>query len=347
MSDFFKGLKVIELANVLAGPAVGMFFSEQGADVIKIENKLTGGDVTRTWKLPSEDKNNSSSAYYASVNYNKQSVFIDLTNPQEKQQVHDLIKEADIVICNYKPGDDKKLGMDYQTVKQLKSDIIYAHLTGFGEDVNRTGYDLILQAETGFMYLNGTPESGPLKMPVALMDILAAHQMKEGILVALIKKLKSGKGSKITVSLFDAAVSSLTNQASSWLYAGINPQPIGSLHPTIAPYGEIFITKDSKKIVLAIGNNKQFSQLCTILNIECSLKFQSNTDRVKNRMELYSIIQSAISMIEEKELMKKMQECDIPAGVIKSIKELFEQNTANSLVINNTCVRTAIYRITD
>jgi len=191
MNTFFKDLKVVELANVLAGPAVGTFFSELGAEVIKIENKLTNGDVTRSWKLPAENKNSLTSAYYASVNYNKQSIFVDLTNEEEKQKVYDLISNADIVISNYKPGDDVKLGMDYNSLKKINPTIILAHLSGFGEHVHRTAYDLILQAETGFMYMNGTHQSGPLKMPVALIDILAAHQMKEAVLMAIIKKIKT------------------------------------------------------------------------------------------------------------------------------------------------------------
>jgi crotonobetainyl-CoA:carnitine CoA-transferase CaiB-like acyl-CoA transferase len=358
MTDFFKDLKIVELANVLAGPAVGMFFSEQGAEVIKIENKLTYGDVTRTWKLPTEDKNNSFSSYYASVNYNKKKIFVDLTNEREKQQVYNLIEDADIVISNYKPGDDIKLGMDYSTLKHINPNVIYAHLTGFGEKIKRTGYDLILQAEAGFMYMNGTAESGPLKMPVALIDILAAHQMKEGILTALIKKLKTGKGSKITVSLFDAAIASLANQASGWLTAGVNPQPIGSLHPTIAPYGEIFVTKDRKQIVLAIGNNKQFLQLCQTLNIleiAADIKFKTNQDRVYNRNELFKILQSAIEKSDAFDLVSHFLQKDIPAGIIKSVKDIFDDPSSSHLILENKlsdiersrCVKTVVYQISD
>src|SRR3954465_2895072 len=266
MEAFFKDLKIVELANVLAGPAVGLFFAELGASVVKIENKRTNGDITRGWKLPTENKDSNYSAYYASVNWNKTSLFIDLGLPEEKQKVYDLIKEADIVISNYKPGDDVKLQMQYDFLRKLNPSLIYAHISGFGNDSSRTAFDLILQAETGFMYMNGTASTGPLKMPVALIDILAAHQLKEGILVALIKRMKTGKGSVVTVSLQDAAIASLANQASNWLMQGYNHQHSGSLHPNIAPYGEIFTTSDSKKIVLAIGNEKQFSKLCELLN---------------------------------------------------------------------------------
>ncbi|MCW3086002.1 MAG: CoA transferase [Bacteroidetes bacterium] len=335
MDLFFKDLKVVELANVLAGPAVGMFFSELGADVVKIENKLTGGDVTRSWKLSCEDPAAEISAYYASVNWNKKSVFIDMNISEEKQQVYELLKNAEIVISNYKLGDDTKLGMDYESIKKINPAIIYASITGFGAAIKRTAYDLVLQAETGFMHMNGTPESGPVKMPVALIDLLAAHQLKEGILIAMIKKLKTGEGSHVSVSLYDSAVASLANQASNWLMAGADPQPIGSLHPNIAPYGELFTTADQKKMVLAVGNNKQFEQLCTILNCTALItdqKFSTNTSRVKNRAELHALLLPFFQHSDSKTLMEQLIKKDVPAGIIQSLKEVFENESAKKLI---------------
>lgn len=336
MEAFFKDLKVVELANVLAGPAVGMFFSELGAEVIKIENKLTNGDVTRSWKLGTEDKGSAISAYYASVNWNKKSVLIDLTSKDEKQKVYELIRKADIVISNYKPGDDIKLRLDYDTIKEINPSIIYAHITGFGENNPRTAYDIVLQAETGYMYLNSQAKGKPLKMPVALIDVLAAHQLKEGILMALIKKLKTGKGSKISVSLFDTAVCSLANQASNWLMTKQDPQPIGSLHPNIAPYGELLLTADAKQLVLAIGNNKQFERLCTILNASALLnnsKFIDNTNRLKHRTELHELLQIHASKCNSVQLMKDFIQNDVPVGLIKSLKEVFENNATSPLIL--------------
>ncbi len=338
MKTFFKDLKVVELANVLAGPAVGMFFAELGADVIKIENKLTGGDVTRSWKLPVEDKKSKTSAYFASVNWNKKSLFLDLNNKKDKQKVYDLLKDADVVITNYKLGDDKKLGMDYKTLKKINPKIIYGHINGFGENSKRTAYDLVLQAETGFMYMNGTPTSGPIKMPVAIIDLMAAHQLKEGILLALINKMKTGKGSKVTVSLFDSAIASLANQASNYLTANFNPQPIGSLHPNIAPYGEIFTTKDKKQVVLAIGSDKQFQTFCEILNIKkiaLNNKFSRNSERVKNRLELFEIIQSRIINFNSKKILSDLKTKDIPVGIIKSVKEVFQNSDLSTQIISN------------
>ncbi|MDQ3046751.1 MAG: CoA transferase [Bacteroidota bacterium] len=347
----FKELKVIELANVLAGPAAGMFFAELGAEVIKIENKLTGGDVTRSWKLPLEDAQSESSAYYSSVNWNKRSLMINMNNPEEKQQVLDLIRDADVVISNYKPGDDIKLGMDFTSLKKINPTLIYAHLTGFGEDSHRVAYDLILQAETGFMHLNGTPESGPLKMPVALIDVLSAHQLKEGILVALIKKMKTGEGSHVAVSLYDSAIASLANRASNYLMTGHNPSAEGSLHPNIAPYGETFITADNKKLVLAIGDNRQFHRLCMVAGLEklpLMEQFSSNTNRVKNRNSLFTILQNAVSSFQSEEFTNQLHLHGVPAALIHSVKEVMEKNTAQDLIlIENTSkrVKTAVFRI--
>src|ERR1700756_1614855 len=263
----FKGLKVVELASVLAGPSVGLFFAELGAEVIKIENKKTGGDVTRSWKLPTEDKTSDMSAYFLAVNFLKKHLFLDVRNNEDYTKCITQIKKADIVIVNYKKGDDKKLKLDYATLKKINPTLIYAGIQGFSDKDERVAYDLILQAESGFMSMNGTTESGPLKMPVALIDIFSAHHVKEAVLMALLKRAKTNKGSFISVSLFDVAVSSLANQATNWLIANHLPQRTGSLHPNIAPYGEIFQTKDGHTVTFAIGSDAQFKKLCSILQV--------------------------------------------------------------------------------
>ena len=212
-ANFFEGLTVIELASVLAGPATGMFFSELGARVIKIENALTGGDITRQWKLPSESLTSPVSAYYSSVNFNKEIQFMDLNSGAEKMKLYTLIQSADIVISNYKAGDAEKLGMDYPSLKKVNPQIIYAHLGGFPKGIKRVAFDVVLQAETGFMSMNGTSESGPIKMPVALIDVLAAHQLKEVLLLALLNREKTGSGAYVSTTLYESAIASLANQA--------------------------------------------------------------------------------------------------------------------------------------
>ncbi len=337
MNSFLKDIKVLELAGVLAGPVVGTFLAELGAEVIKIESPQ--GDVTRTWKLESENKSSNISAYFSSVNYGKNYLTLDLREEKQKQEFYSLVKTADIVITNYKKGDEEKLGVDYATLQHLKPGIIYASINGYGEDSDRIAFDAVLQAETGFMSMNGTEESGPIKMPVALIDVLAAHQLKEGILVALLNKFKTGKGAKVSVSLYDTAVASLMNQGSNWLMAGEIPQRQGSLHPNIAPYGETFLTKDDKYILLAAGSDNQFSQLCKITgneNLTNDERFSSNQNRVKNRKEMFGYFSEKLKKDTTENWNRKFNEAKIPNGIIKNLKEVFEDEQAASLVKTET-----------
>ena len=332
MNKPFSDLKVIELAGVLAGPSAGLFFAELGAKVIKIENPKTGGDVTRSWKLQSENKEDKTSAYYWSINAGKDILFLDLSSDKDLQSFYDLIKTTDVLITNYKLGDDVKLKVDYTTLKAINPTLIYASINGFGKDNPRTAYDLILQAESGFMFMNGEKNAAPLKMPVALIDILAGHQLKEAILIALLNKYKTNKGSHLTVSLFDTAVASLANQATNWLIAHHLPAAQGSLHPNIAPYGEIFTTKEHHQITFAIGSDKQFKQLCNILNIEITSSYQSNQLRITNRQTLFEVLNKRIQTFNFDILFNECLKHDVPIGKIRNLKEVFELPEAKSLI---------------
>ncbi|MEI9920763.1 MAG: CaiB/BaiF CoA-transferase family protein [Bacteroidota bacterium] len=327
----FENLKVLELASVLAGPSVGQFFAELGADVIKIENIKAGGDVTRTWKSATE-KTDDRSAYFSSVNWGKRSLALDLTTQNDRDVVKKLAAKSDLVIASYKRGDDVKLGVSYEDLSAINKKIIYGRITGYGPLDDRVGYDAVLQAESGFMSLNGEENGPPVKMPVALIDVLAAHQLKEGLLIALLKRERTGEGSLVDVSLIQAAVSSLVNQASNWLVGESVPTRIGSLHPNIAPYGEWFVTSDGKKILLAVGSDRQFNDLCDLLRIDN--KYKSNVDRVRNRKELADLISSKISKLSSEELIKEINRLKIPAGIIQDIKEVFDMPEAKDLLIN-------------
>ncbi|MBX7093376.1 MAG: CoA transferase [Flavobacteriales bacterium] len=332
-------LKIVELASVLAGPSVGMFFAELGAKVIKIENKKTGGDVTRSWKLPHEESDKTVSAYFSSVNYGKEYMQVDLQNEHDLKRIHELIAGSDMVIANFKAGDAEKYQLDYESLKKINPALIYGSITGFGENDARPAFDVVLQAESGFMSMNGTPDSGPLKMPVALIDVLAAHQLKEALLLALLKREKSGEGSSVSVSLYAAAVSSLINQATNYLMGNHIPQRQGSLHPNIAPYGETFITADKKFIVLAIGSDAQFKKLCDVLgdpSIAMKKMYKSNTARVENRKRLYSDLSPLFFQYHRSDLMKWFIEQQIPAGAVNSIDEVFAQSAAQSLLLRET-----------
>jgi crotonobetainyl-CoA:carnitine CoA-transferase CaiB-like acyl-CoA transferase len=335
----FKDLKIIEFASVLAGPAVGMFFAELGAEVIKIENKPTGGDVTRSWRLPSESKETPYSAYFCSVNWQKKHFFLDLNDKNDIQTVLEWVKEADVVISNFKISSAKTMGVDYESLKKINPLLIYAQLTSFGEEDETPAFDIVLQAEAGFLYMTGEPEREPVRMPVALIDLLAAHQLKEAILIALWEKLKFGKGAYITTSLLESAVASLANQATNWLMAGHIPQPMGTKHPNIAPYGDIFYTQDKKPIVMAVGTEKQFLQLCNVLQIKdlaTDIRFSKNAERVKNRNALNILLQKAFELYEQDFLLNAFRLHGVPAGKIRTMPEVFEHPKAQQMILEET-----------
>lgn len=343
----FEDLIVLDCSTVLAGPSVGTFFAELGAHVTKIENPAIP-DVTRSWKLASEDKNTAVSAYFSSVNYRKHYLKLDLKDKNHLNQLIDQVKTADIFLSNFKKGDAEKFGLSDTYLHTINPQLIIGKISGFGSENDRVAYDLILQAETGFMSMNGTPESGPVKMPVALIDVLAAHQLKEGILTALLQRTKTQKGAVVSVSLYDAAIASLANQASNYLMQGHIPQRIGSLHPNIAPYGEIFITNDGKLITFAIGSNKHFELLCDFLGLgrlTSDRRFSENVERVKNRSELAEIIREIISRCDAMDILEFMHRHFVPTGLIRNLEEVFNETSARDLVRSETIDNTPTKRV--
>jgi crotonobetainyl-CoA:carnitine CoA-transferase CaiB-like acyl-CoA transferase len=332
----FKDIKVLELASVLAGPSVGQFFAELGAEVIKVENLKTGGDVTRTWKGNGE-LTDDRSAYFCSVNWGKKSIAIDLALSEGKSIVQKLAAKSDIVIASYKPGDAEKLDVAYDQLNVKNPKLIYGQITGYGSDNERVGYDAVIQAESGFMDLNGEKNGLPTKMPVALIDVLAGHQLKEALLVALLQRERTQLGSFVEVSLIQTAIASLTNQATNWLVANKLPSRQGSLHPNIAPYGESFETKDGKRILLAVGNDRQFFDLLRILKIDpltFENKFSTNHRRIENREEMNAVLSTAISQLTASELFLQIHKLKIPAGLIQNVREVLEMKEAKSLLMN-------------
>ena len=340
------------MASVLAGPAVGMYFAERGAQVTKVENSKTHGDVTRSWKLAKEDKESDVSAYFCSVNWHKDYIFMDLSDATDRPKLEALIKDADILISNFKCGDAEKFHLDFDHVKGINPNIIHAELSGFGAHNKRVAYDLVLQAETGFMFMNGTPDSGPIKMPLALIDVLAAHQLKEGILEALLERQMKPKAYHVEVTLYDAAVSSLINQATNYLMTDHIPQPIGSLHPNIAPYGEIFTSRDEKLLTVAIGNDKQFDRLLKLLDIPMQDHFSSNKLRVEHRKEIEKLLANKIKEWDADQLCAELIELEVPVAQINDLKTVFEHAEAKDLILEENIsgkdtkrVKTSIYKI--
>jgi crotonobetainyl-CoA:carnitine CoA-transferase CaiB-like acyl-CoA transferase len=328
----FDGLKVIELASVLAGPSVGQFFAELGADVIKIENGKGGGDVTRTWRVSGESADDRS-AYFCSCNWGKRSVALDLESEKGKSAIQKMASRCDVVIASYKLGDAEKLGVSYKQLAAKQPQLIYGQVSGYGQDNDRVGYDAVIQAESGFMDLNGELDRLPLKMPVALIDLIAAHQLKEGLLLALLKKEKTGKGSLVEVSLIQSAIASLANQATNWLVAKKLPTRKGSAHPNIAPYGEAFETADGKRILLAVGNDKQFQNLCTVLKIKSGSDFATNDLRVSNRAGLTDLLLGEIKKWKSNDLLSMLHTNKIPGGAIQTVSEALAMDAALQLVL--------------
>ncbi|MFN8153499.1 MAG: CaiB/BaiF CoA-transferase family protein [Bacteroidia bacterium] len=332
----FDGLKVVELASVLAGPAVGLFFAELGADVVKIENKRTGGDVTRQWKLPYEDAQAPASSYYYSVNWNKRVVFADLLQPDDYRLVMDEIATADVLIMNFKEGDERKFGCDAEQLRKQFPSLIIGRITGFADNPARTAFDAVLQAESGLMSMNGEPGGPSLKMPVALIDVISAHQLKEAILIALWKREKTGEGSIAGVALYTAAVVSLMNQSSAFLNTGYVAGKQGSLHPNIAPYGETFLCADQRELLLAVGSDQQFRKLLKLTDSEALAtdeRFRDNSSRVKHRNELAQLLGAAFRSRPADEWLLMLHQAQVPAAAIRSIKEVFALPENQSLIL--------------
>lgn len=336
MNAPFSGLKVIELATVLAGPAVGMFFAELGAEVLKIENP-ENKDVTRSWKLPNEKGN--VSAYFSAVNYGKKYSALNLKDAADRKTLDALLGDADFLITNFKAGDAEKFNLTYAALKAKFPRLIVGQISGYTSAPQRKAFDVVLQAETGFMFMNGTPDSGPVKMPVALIDILAAHQLKEGLLIALWQREKNGLGALVSASLEESALASLANQASNYLMAGHVPQRMGGAHPNIAPYGDIFTCADQQHIVLAVGSNPHYASLLELLEAPAnSILHQLNTNqqRVVQRPVLIDALQQLIQQKNSEDLLATLEHKGIPAGAIKPLNAVFENSAAQNMVLEET-----------
>lgn len=328
-----EDITVIELASVLAGPATGMFFSEMGARVIKVENPA-GGDVTRSWRHAAESDSSDITAYFSAVNWGKESISLDIKSPAAREVVYKLAARADIIISSFLPGSSKRLLLDADTLLNINPRLICAEINGYGEHESRPAYDAIIQAESGFTFLNGTPGNIG-KMPVALMDLLAAHQLKEAILLALIRRMKTGLGGKVSVSLIESGIVSLANQATNWLNSGVVPQPTGSEHPNIVPYGTMFTTADNKQMVLAVGTDAQFLALCNVLEIVPPKEMLTNTGRVQLRHQVIPFIAPAIAARNRDLLLKLLLEAKVPAGAVNDMQDVFSIPVADQLILKD------------
>ncbi len=334
LNTFFKDIKVVELASVLAGPLAGSFFAELGARVVKIENKNAGGDVSRSWKLPEEAIKSTPSAYYHSANYGKEFHFLNLNDADDYNLLLDEIESADIIISNYQKTTAQKLNIDIDTILSKYPGIIFIQLNAFDYDDPRPGYDLVMQAEAGYISMCGDGDT-LAKMPVAMIDIIASHQIKEAALIALLHKQQTGEGSIMHVSLYQSALSGLINQATNFLMEGHVARPIGTKHPNIAPYGDVFSTSDGKLIMLSIGSDVQFSKFVDLLGLSMPAEFKTNIDRLKNRVALNVFIRQQAIKFSAAYIIEKLEHNGIPFAFVKNMREVFEDVHSQAAVLEN------------
>ncbi len=327
-----EGLQVVELASVLAGPLVGTFLAELGAKVTKVEPPGQG-DVTRNWRLANEPLDGPS-AYYTAANGPKNTVRINLKSKEGQNQLSRLLDGADILLQNAHPDSLASLGLNPEELATRHPKLIHVHLLGFFDQPGRGGYDIVVQAESGFLSMNGTPDGMGFRMPVALMDVLAAHQMRSALLLALYERERSGSGAYIETWLDASGLSGLVNRATEHLVAGQTPKPLGALHPQIAPYGEYFSCRCGGVIVTAIGNDRQFTALCRLLGTEelaADPGFSSNPLRVQNRVRLAQRLQPCFASLDAQSVMEHAILLGVPLGRVKSVSEALSEGTGQAM----------------
>jgi glutaryl-CoA transferase len=323
------GVRVLELARVLAGPWAGQLLADLGAEVIKVERPGTGDD-TRTWGPPFVRGRNGEqldSAYYHSTNRGKRSVFADFETEAGRELVHKLAREADVVIENFKLDGLKPFALDYDSLRAINPRLIYCSITGFGQTgpyAPRPGYDYLIQAMGGIMHLTGEPDREPMKIGVAFADVFTGMYAAVAIEAALIERERSGQGQHIDMSLLDVMVGVLANQALNYLVSGVSPKRMGNAHPNVVPY-QVFPTADGH-IVIAVGNDGQFLRLCDVLGLPelaADARYQSNAGRVAARAELVASIAARTVRMKRAELLVAFEKAGVPTGPIHDIADVF------------------------
>jgi crotonobetainyl-CoA:carnitine CoA-transferase CaiB-like acyl-CoA transferase len=317
------GLKVLDLTRVLAGPLCTMLLGDMGAEVIKIEDPRHGDD-TREW-APFVD---GWSTYYLSVNRNKKSVAIDLKSPEGAALLEDLIRTADVLVENFRPGTLERLGFGRERAMALNERLIYCSISGYGATGPKrdlSGYDMVIQGESGLMDVTGFPETGPTKVGVAITDCLAALYAAQGILLAHISRMRTGKGQFLDIALLDSAVSVLGLPAGIVAATGRSPGRLGNAHPSLAPY-EPYPASDGH-VVVAVANQRLWSRFCAAIeapHLEHDPLFETNTDRLKNRQALNAIIYDAFKEMTVDSLIERLSGAGVPCGRVRTIDEVLD-----------------------
>ncbi len=329
MTTALHGIKVLDLTRVLAGPWATQMLADLGAEVIKVE-KPGEGDDTRHWGPPyaqSADGATRESAYFLSTNRGKRSICVDITTSEGQEVLRALASDSDVFVENFKVGALAQYGLDYPRLKALNPRLVYCSITGFGQDgpyASRPGYDFMIQGMSGLMSVTGEPDGNPLKVGVALADLIAGMYASNAILAALMYRERSGTGQHIDIALLDTMVAALANQALNYLVSGRSPGRLGNAHPNIVPYAT-FTARDGM-IIIAVGNDGQFRRLCELLEspqLATDARFASNQQRVVNRVELTALLNERLQQRAVADWLPPLAESGIPAGPINSIEQMF------------------------
>lgn len=334
MAGALSHIRVLDLSRILAGPWAGQILADLGADVIKVERPGPGDD-TRGWGPPwikdDQGQDTSVAAYYLCANRNKRSITVDITQPEGQDIVRRLAAQSDVVLENFKLGGLKQYGLDYDSLKAVNPRLVYCSITGFGQDgpyAPRAGYDFLIQGLGGLMSITGRPDgepgAGPMKVGVALTDILTGLYATNAVLAALAWREQSGEGQYIDMALLDVQVACLANQAMNYLATGSNPRRMGNAHPSIVPYQD-FTTADGH-MILAIGNDGQFARFCEVAGrpeLAADARFATNRARVENRAELIPLLNEITATRTTAEWIAQLEARAVPCGPINGLAEVF------------------------
>lgn len=334
MSGALSHIRVLDLSRVLAGPWCGQILGDLGAEVIKVE-RPGNGDDTRHWGPPyikdAEGNDSREAAYFQSANRNKQSLTLDFTQPEGQRLVRELVAQCDVLLENFKVGGLAAYGLDYESLAAINPRLIYCSITGFGQTgpyAKRAGYDFMIQGLGGLMSLTGRPEgeegAGPVKVGVALTDILTGLYATVGVLAALNQREQSGVGQHIDVALLDVQVACLANQAMNYLATGVSPKRLGNAHPNIVPYQD-FPSVDGN-FILAVGNDGQFRKFCEvagIANLADDPRFVTNKARVAHRAELIPLLRQATVFKTTAQWIELLEKAGVPCGPINDLQQVF------------------------
>jgi crotonobetainyl-CoA:carnitine CoA-transferase CaiB-like acyl-CoA transferase len=319
-----EGLRILDFSRVLAGPFATMMLGDLGATVIKVERPGQGDD-TRAWGPPFDEAG--IPTYFLSVNRNKESVTLDLSNADDLAKARAMAQQSDVVIENFRPGVMEKLGLDYNSLSRDHSELVYCSISGFGNGAGSDlpGYDLLVQAMGGLMSITGSAQGEPQKVGVALVDVLAGLFATVGILTAVMHSRETRQGQRVEIDLLSSLLAALVNQSASFTSAGVVPTRMGNQHPSIAPY-ELFKTA-SEDLVLAVGTDKQFASTCDVLGLSMlalDAEFATNTSRVANRVELRKHLEVALSTKPAAYWVDRLSSVGVPAGVVNDIAAAFK-----------------------